>query len=298
MPPDRPSGVLIPARLRAFGIYASILTIAFALPLWEAIRFAAGAQYYGHVLLIPLISAYLIGQKRHLLNAPLSTSFAPGLFFLGLGAAAIGLSLFGAPSAHAADHHALIIGSFLLFLTAGSFLFLGAGLIKSLAFPIAFLIFAVPLPYSVVEGLQIWLQHASAEAAYWMLSLTNIPMIRDTVDFRLPGIIIHVAEECSGFNSSLVLFIVSLLAGHLFLKRARNKVILALAVIPLAILRNGFRITVISMLCVYVGPEMIHSSIHHRGGPIFFALSMIPFVGMIWALRRVELKSSSPNSKT
>ena len=48
-------------------------------------------------------------------------------------------------------------------------------------------------------------------------------------------------------------------------------------VIPLAILRNGFRILVIGLLCVNVGPQMIHSLIHRRGGPLFFMLSLIPF---------------------
>jgi exosortase/archaeosortase family protein len=115
-------------------------------------------------------------------------------------------------------------------------------------------------------------------------------MLRNGVDFLLPGIPIRVAEECSGFNSSFVLFIVSLVAGHLFFKKTHNKVLLALAVIPLAIIRNGFRITTISLLCVHVGPHMIHSPIHSHGGPLFFALSMIPFTALIWWMRRSENK--------
>jgi hypothetical protein len=47
-------------------------------------------------------------------------------------------------------------------------------------------------------------------------------------------------------------------------------------VMPLAIVRKGFRILVIGLLCVHIGPHMKDSFIHHRGGPIFFALSLIP----------------------
>jgi exosortase/archaeosortase family protein len=59
-------------------------------------------------------------------------------------------------------------------------------------------------------------------------------------------------------------------------------------VIPLAIVRNAFRILVIGLLCVHVGPQMIDSIIHRRGGPLFFALSLGPlFLLLVW-LRRQE----------
>ena len=85
-----------------------------------------------------------------------------------------------------------------------------------------------------------------------------------------------MARECSGIRSTVVLFITSLLASHLFLKSPWRRFVLVAFVIPLAIVRNGFRILVIGLLCVHIGPHMIDSFIHHRGGPIFFVLSLIP----------------------
>jgi len=41
---------------------------------------------------------------------------------------------------------------------------------------------------------------------------------------------------------------------------------------------NGFRIVVIGLLCVNIGPRMIHSLIHRRGGLGFFVPSLIPFL--------------------
>jgi len=70
-----------------------------------------------------------------------------------------------------------------------------------------------------------------------------------------------------------------------------RRAVLVAFVIPLGIVRNGFRILVIGLLCVHIGPHMIDSVIHHRGGPIFFALSLIPlFLLLIW-LRRSESPS-------
>jgi exosortase/archaeosortase family protein len=82
----------------------------------------------------------------------------------------------------------------------------------------------------------------------------------------------------------------SLLAGQLFLKSRWKRFWLAAFVIPLGIVRNGFRICVIAMLCVHVGPEMVHSPIHLRGGPIFFVLSLIPFFAFLIWLWRSERK--------
>jgi exosortase/archaeosortase family protein len=109
----------------------------------------------------------------------------------------------------------------------------------------------------------------------------------------LPGITLEVARECSGINSSYVLFITSLIAGQLFLRKPWKRVALALFVIPLAIARNGLRIVTIGWLCVHISPDMIHSIVHRRGGPLFFALSLVPFfLVMLW-LRRGETAGES-----
>ena len=178
--------------------------------------------------------------------------------------------------------------SFLCFLAAGGFVFLGKHWMKAAAFPFAFLLFMTPLPGSVVQWLENASKLASADCASFFLHLTGIPVLRDGTIFQLPGIVIEVAQECSGIRSSLVLLIASILASYLFLRRPSHRLILVLVAIPLGVLRNGFRITVIGLLCVRFGPQMIHSIIHKRGGPAFFVLSLIPLIAVLWALRANE----------
>lgn len=280
-------------RSRGFIAYAAVVLLAFSAPLFDLAKFALSAQYYSHIVLVPFISLYLIREKRSELKGPWKTSLFPAIAFAALGLASIAYIYTGSHPMHLSDHYALVAFSTLSFLMAGAFFCFGANTLNKVSFPLCFLAFAIPVPASLMLWIQIQLQLASAEAAYWMLSALNVPMLRDGVDFKLPGIPIRVAEECSGFNSSFVLFMVSLLGGYLFLKSPWKRAILTFAVIPLAIIRNGFRITTIAMLCVYKGPEMIHSPIHHRGGPIFFALSLIPFLALIWLLRRSERKKDS-----
>ena len=85
-----------------------------------------------------------------------------------------------------------------------------------------------------------------------------------------------------------MLFITSLVASHLFLRSPWRRLIFVAFVIPLAIIRNGFRILVIGLLCVHVGPHMIDSIIHRRGGPLFFALSLVALSLFLWWLRPQE----------
>lgn len=66
----------------------------------------------------------------------------------------------------------------------------------------------------------------------------------------------EVAPQCSGIRSSLVLFITSLIGGYLFLRSPWRRFALAAFVLPLALLRNGFRVFVLGQLCVQVGPHM------------------------------------------
>jgi len=129
-----------------------------------------------------------------------------------------------------------------------------------------------------------------------MLSLSGMPVFRQGLDFQLPGMRMAVAPECSGIHSSLVLFITSLLAGQLLLRSPWKRAALTLAVIPLAILRNGFRIFTIGQLCVHVSPDMINSYIHRRGGPIFFVLSLVPFFLLLYFLRKAESRKLKPET--
>ena len=172
------------------------------------------------------------------------------------------------------DDLALMTLAFVSFVAAGGFVFLGSEWMAAAAFPIAFLIFMIPLPDGAVQWLEKASQLASAEVAAVYFNMSGTPLVRAGTVFELPGIVLEVAQECSGIRSSWVLFITSVLAAHLFLKSPWRRIVLVAFVIPLGILRNGFRILVIGLLCVHVGPHMIDSIIHRQRRP--FLLRAVP----------------------
>jgi exosortase C (VPDSG-CTERM-specific) len=287
-----------PARLKAFAIFAAVLTLAFASPLYQLLRYSLDTHLHSHAVLIPLISAYLVWLRRAEALPPAVGSPALAVMLFVGGLLALRDVWFGPASITGLppnDRLALTTAGYVCFLWAGALAILGWSFVRKWWFPLAFLVFLLPLPTGVENAIEYFFQHTSAEAAAWMLSLSGTTMFRDGLLFKLPGIELEVAEECSGIRSSLVLFITSLVAGQMFLQSPWRRAALAVFVIPLAIVRNGFRIFTIGILCVQMGPHMIDSAIHKRGGPLFFALSLVPFFLVLFWLWRADRRRRSNN---
>jgi len=273
--------------------FAIVLLVVFAWPLFMLISYVAGSQLHSYVLLVPFVSAYLLYLRRDQLPKNYRADLPLTLVSLtaGLSLLALAYSLdFIATAPTNNDRIVLLTLSFLCCLAAGGFFFLGRDWMKAAAFPLAYLIFMVPMPDAMADALEMASKTAAAEVANVLFQLSGTPFLRAGPIFQLPNIAIEVAQECSGIRSSWVLFMTSILAANLFLKTSWRRFVLIAFVIPLGILRNGFRIMVIGLLCVNVGPQMIHSLIHRRGGPLFFALSLIPFLLVLWWLRRGEVR--------
>jgi len=286
-----------PQRSRVGGCagFVVLLMLLFMQPLTRLILYAAQSNLYSYIVLIPFITAYLLYLQRGRLSTAYRTSIGGAVATGGIGIVAVAAAIEWRGSLSLNDGLALMTLAFVSFVAAGGFLFFGSKWMASKAFPIAFLIFMVPLPDAAVNWLEEASVLASAEAAALFFNLTGTPVARQGPVFDLPGIVIQVAQVCSGIRSSWVLLIISLLASHLFLRTRWRKAVLVAFVIPLGILRNGFRIAVVGLLCVYVGPQMIDSVIHHRGGPFFFALSLVPLFLLLWWLRRQEQQHNLPS---
>ena len=277
-------------RLRVGGCiaYFAALALLFIRQLSILAVYAAHNDLNSHILLVPFISGYLLYIHRGHLPATYRTSIAASAFTAVLAIAALSAAAAWSERLSTNDHAALIALAFAGFVASGGFFFLGSKWMAAAAFPMAFLIFLAPLPDAAVVWLENGFALASAKAAALFFNLTGTPMVRTGTMIELPGIALRVAQECSGIHSSWVLFITSLLASHLFLRTGWRRAVLVAFIIPLGILRNGFRILVIGLLCVHIGPQMIESPIHHRGGPLFFALSLVPLFLLACWLRHRE----------
>jgi exosortase C (VPDSG-CTERM-specific) len=288
-------------RLLSFGLATLGLALCFGIPLWNLIRFAAGSGLYSYILLIPFISAYLVWVKKQ--NLPLVFKPIRGTAAAFIAAGAVVLIAYWfifRPRLKLveADYLAVMTISFLLFFSGIYCLLLGKEMLRATAFSLGFLVFMIPIPAIAVFQIDSFLQNGSAAVAQTFFRLSGTPFFQDGLVFQLPDISLQIAPECSGIHSSLVLLITSVLASYLFLRTPWKRTVFILAVVPLAILRNGFRVFTIGELCVHIGPQMINSPIHHKGGPIFFILSLIPLFILLILLQKSERRGAKSNCKT
>ncbi len=279
---------------KRFWMGLAVVTVCFVPVLWRWLSLALEVDLHSHVLLIPLISGYLIWIRERDLpverDAAGDKVLAIVLGLAGVGAVLAGWGMRGQWTA--VDVVALQSAGYALGLVAVTAWSMGAAFMRQHWVALAFLMFMVPMPSGVEYALEVFFQNASAEAAHWFFQLTGTTVLRTGRTFELPGLTIEVAQECSGIRSSYVLFMVSVVAGQVLLQRTWSRCFLTLFVIPLGILRNAFRILTISLLTIHWDPGVIHGPLHHRGGPVFFAISLVPFFVVLWVLKWAERRGS------
>lgn len=282
------------SRLKLFAIGSIILIAAFSITLVDLAGYCLREDLFSYILLIPFVTGFLISCCRD--NLEMRHTPATGVA-AGLGALAALFLTWSFFHAEPVGVLALRTLAFVFGWIAIAVWALGGRFMRGLAFPAGFLLFMTPLPPALVDLIEHGLQHASAEVSAWFFPLADIPFFRTGLSFQLPNLTLEVAPECSGIRSTLVLFITSLVAGKLLIEKPWQRGMLALLVIPLGIFRNAFRIVTLGWLCTHYGPDMIHSPIHHRGGPVFFALSLLPLLAMLVVFRMLGKRAALRKTK-
>ena len=174
--------------------------------------------------------------------------------------AAIALYLFVVSHESVRDPEQCLSGATLaiVLLWLGGFLLCyGVTAWRRASFSLLFLLLMVPLPPALLERSIYLLQQGSTEIAYLLFKAVGVPVLRQGFILTVPGVSIVVAQECSGIRSSVALFITCLLAAHLFLRTKWRMLIFVLLAFPLAIIKNGIRITTLTLLSVYVDPGFL-----------------------------------------
>lgn len=190
------------------------------------------------------------------------------------------------------DFLSVVVLSWVICVAGGFTAIYGTASAWAAVFPLAFLIFMVPVPEAVVDAITGFLQSGSTEVAWQLFNLIGAPVQRDGYFFHLPGLNIEVAKQCSGIRSSLALLISGVLASHLFLRTWLGKAALMSVIVPIAIVKNGLRITALTLSGYYIDERMLYGSLHTRGGMFFFAIAVLLAGTAIWCLRGLERKTA------
>jgi exosortase len=223
---------------------------------------------FSHGFFVPLFTAFVIWQNRHRLSR---LALQPSWIGLGFLALALGLLVLGELGAE------LFLARFslVLFIAGLAVFFLGWNYLRSLFFPLAFLLLMIPIPTIVFNGITFPLQLLASRVAATSLPWLGVPVLREGNVIVLPSMALEVADACSGIRSLMSLVTLAIIYGYLMEKRVSVRVLLALASIPIAVLANSARIIGTGLLVQYWDSDKAEGFFHASWGWIIFVLSLV-----------------------
>lgn len=247
------------------------LCLLFATDLRDMVTIWLTASTYNHCALIPFVSGWLAWQRReevaHLTPQP---SFV-GLLLLGAGAV---LWLLGDAGEVAVARQAALV----IMLQSLVPLFLGLSLTRALLFPLAYLLFCVP----VGEELLPLLQTLTAKMSMAMLEMAGIPAHIEGIFITTPNGYYKVAEACAGVKFLVAMIAYGALVANLCFRRWSRRFAFMLACVIVPILANGVR----AFVTMYVGylttADTASGFDHVLYGWFFFAIVMALVMAMAW----------------
>ncbi|MEM9085911.1 MAG: exosortase V [Pseudomonadota bacterium] len=187
-----------------------------------------------------------------------------------------------------------LYGLFLALLYA----FIGARALKVLWFPLLYLVFAVPVPESLVAALTNPLKLWISETAVWILYVTGYPIANSGVTIQIGPYQLLVAAACAGLNSLITLTALTIFYAYLN-HRANWKYMLALAIaaIPIAVFSNLVRVLILILLTYYAGEAAAQGFLHNFAGMTTFAIALVTMF-LVDQLMLVVWRALSGRKKT
>lgn len=258
----------------------------------------------GHgFLIIPAILFIIYSDRKRL------RSLTPTAGWGGLCLLIIGLLIYWC--GNQADITFVGLISVLVVLVGCVWWLLGWEYLKALSFPIAFLLFAIPLP-GLDMMVALPLRYLMSKISVLLLKMIGIPVVLmgtgilsapDAAQHLATGqrFAVDVANPCSGIRSLFALMMVGALFAHFTLKGAWRKWVLFLCTPPLAIAGNLARILMLTIGTVVFGSEFAlgknpleHPSwFHMAAGYLVFIVALLGMMGVASLLGRLPAPSST-----
>ncbi len=257
--------------LRASAV-VSVFAVLLGALYWSILRDLVAQWWddpnYSHGFLVPLVSGFLVWQLRWKLAAlPVRGSWA-GLAVL---IAGVGALLVGDIASEL-----FLARSSLVVIIAGLVLFhLGRAWLRTLAFPLGFLFFMIPLPATLFYAIAFPLQNVAAQTAVWVLDLIDVPVLRDGNVIQLSQITLGVTEACSGIRSLISLLALAVGWGSFTLSGPWAITALVASAVPVTILANTGRIVATGLVGQWFGPWYAQGFFHAFSGWLIFVFAFV-----------------------
>ncbi len=160
------------------------------------------------------------------------------------------------------------------------FILLGWQTSSVMAFPLLFILFAVPLG----EELTPALINVTADFTVAMIEMVGIPVYREGTFFELPTGNWSVVAACSGVRYLIASVTLGVLYAYLNYQRLSKRIIFILAACIVPIVANGLRAFMIVMIGHFSDMQLATGVDHLIYGWVFFGLviGIMFYVGSFW----------------
>lgn len=232
--------------------YASMVTIW-----WRSGTFTHG------FLIFPVV-AYLVWLRRAALQRITPRPAAWGL------SALLTLSLLWFV-AHLAD--VVVIEQFAVIAMIGGFVWtlMGEEVVRAIAFPLAYMIFAVPFGEALVPLLQDYTAVFTVKA----LQLTNISVYKEGRFIYVPGGSFEVASACSGIRYLIASAAIGCLYAYISYRSLSRRLIFVCVALMVPLIANGLRAYGIILIAYFSDMRLATGVDHFIYGWLFFGAVML-----------------------
>ncbi|MBU1978481.1 MAG: VPLPA-CTERM-specific exosortase XrtD [Gammaproteobacteria bacterium] len=243
-------------------------------------------EEYSHGVMIPFITAFLIWQKKNVLeHIPFSGSWAGVAVTL----AGVILIMLG----NIAAITIIMQYGFVIALAGLAFAYMGWRGFKEVYVPFLLLFFMIPLPAVIFQGISESLQLVSSSLGVWVIRLFNISVYLEGNVIDLGTLKLQVVEACSGLRYLFPLMTLGFISAYFYKVAFWKRAFVFLSSIPVTVLMNSFRIGMIGVLVEYWGQSMAEGFLHDFEGWVVFMASTGILVLEMWVLAKLG-KDSRP----
>lgn len=220
-----------------------------------------------HGLLVPFISAFFIYQKKDKVDLRHPGSMT-GCILLLISLLFYLVNLYGG----IVFFTRLMIPVSLLCLI---WCMLGFDNLKTILFPVSFLVFMIPVPDSVLNLVSLPLQRVATNISALIIRALSIPVYQEGNLLYFTQTQLEVAEACSGLRSIIALIMLSAILVYISdMDKIRNFLLCALAV-PIALSANILRVSATGVIAHYYGDGVARSFLHDLSGIAVFVVGFL-----------------------
>ncbi len=244
---------------------------------------------YSHGFLIPIITGYLIWLERDKLK---TAKIAPSWWGLIVILLAGAIYLIGRTGGEYYSQRFSIIVMLYGFILS----FWGIEVLKICFWPIAYLIFMIPLPYVIYNEIAFPLKLFATHIATSCLQLLGFPIYSSGNIIYLPHMTLEVADACSGIRSLISILALGVILAKFTQDTWIKRIVLVILSIPIVIAANILRIIITGIFAVE-DPVLAQGFFHEFTGEIVFLLGLVLLFLVAFLLRKIGSKKEVRKEK-